>query len=178
MNTLLGPGYVHVYTGTGKGKTTAALGLAFRAAGRGLKSVVLQFLKGEEWTGEREAAERFGSCLEIRPMGRGKVLAPRDITPQDEALAAKALQESIGELRGGNRDVVILDEILTACSLGLVGAGDVLRIMEARPEGVELVLTGRGAPQEVIERADLVTEMREIRHYFRKGVAAREGIER
>ena len=178
MSQSLGPGYTHVYTGDGKGKTTAALGLAFRAAGNGLKVLVIQFLKGPEWTGERKAAEKFAPNLRIRPRGRGGVLAPSEISPEDKALASEALGEAGREIISRDWDVVILDEINTACAFRLVDFQGVLGVMDARPEGVELVLTGRGAPKEVIEKADLVTEMKEIKHYYNKGVIGRIGIER
>jgi cob(I)alamin adenosyltransferase len=174
----IGRGYIHVYTGEGKGKTTAALGLALRAAGNGLKVLVIQFLKGPEWTGERIAAEKLAANLQIRPAGRGGVLAPSDITAEDRALAREALDEAGRQTVSRDWDVVVLDEINTACSLGLVDVRDVLGIMEAKPAGVEMVLTGRGAPEEVTERADLVTEMKEVKHYFKRGVTARAGIEK
>ena len=177
MNQL-GPGYTHVYTGSGKGKTTAALGLALRAVGRGLRVIVIQFLKGPEGSGEFKAADKLAPELRIQPIGRAGVLSPSDLTPADGDLAARALERAMEVTTDSKWDVVILDEILTACSLGLVKVGDILGIMGARPEGVELVLTGRGAPGEVVERADLVTEMKEVKHYFRKGVAGRSGIER
>lgn len=178
MSSALGSGYTHVYTGGGKGKTTAALGLALRAVGRGLRVIVIQLLKGPGGSGELRAAEKLAPELRIQPMGRAGVLSPLDLIPADEDLAAQAVDKAREAIADPNWDVVILDEILTACSLGLVKVGDVIGIMDARPEGVELVLTGRGAPKEVIERADLVTEMREVKHYFRKGVAGRPGIER
>jgi len=174
----LGPGYIHVYTGNGKGKTTAALGLALRAVGRGLRVLVIQFLKGPEATGELKGAERLAPQLEIRPLGRRGVLSPSDVSPRDAVLARQAMEESMHEIVSSRWDVVVLDEVLAACSLDLLKVQDVLRIMEARPEGVELILTGRGSPEEVIEKADLVTEMREIRHYFHEGVGGRVGVER
>ncbi len=180
MNPMsrIGSGYIHVYTGNGKGKTTAALGLALRAAGSGLNVLVIQFLKGPEWTGERKAAEKLASNLRIRPMGRSGVLSPSEISREDGALALEAMREAEREIAGRDWDVVILDEIITACALHLVRVRDVLRIMDAKPEGVELVLTGRGAHRKVIEKADLVTEMKEVKHYFIKGVRGRAGIEK
>jgi len=178
MSSAIGPGYTHVYTGSGKGKTTAALGLALRAVGRGLGVIVIQFLKGSEGSGELQAADKLAPELLIQPMGRGGVLSPSDLTPADGDMAAQAVDRAREIIADPKWDVVILDEILTACSLGLVKVKDILGIMGARPEGVELVLTGREAPGEVIERADLVTEMKDVKHYFRKGVPARSGIER
>ncbi len=177
MNDL-GRGYTHVYTGDGKGKTTASLGLALRAAGNGLRVLVLQFLKGNEMTGERKAIVRLAPFVEIRPRGRAGVLRPDEFTQEDKVLAMEALVEGCRESTSRAWDMIVLDEINTACSLGLIPVARVLEIMDAKPEGLELVLTGRGAPAEVIEKADLVTEMREVKHYFNSGVKARRGIEK
>ena len=174
----IGKGYTHVYTGDGKGKTTAALGLAFRAAGRGLRVLILQFLKGPEMTGERYAAGLFEWGIEVRPLGRDGLLQPGDVTEMDKALAAEALEHAVSEVTAGRWDMVVLDELNTACALDLVPVAGAIRLIDMKPQGVELVLTGRGAPEEVIEKADLVTEMKEIKHYFRQGVPAREGIEK
>ena len=174
----LGPGYVHVYTGDGKGKTTASLGLAVRAAGNGLRVLVLQFLKGHEMTGERVAARSLEPGLQIRPMGRDGLLRPGDVIGEDAELATAALAQTRDEISSGSWDLIVLDEINSACALGLVPVEAVLELMDTKPEGLELVMTGRGAPAEVIEKADLVTEMREVKHYFQQGVNARRGIEK
>ncbi|MDF1525384.1 MAG: cob(I)yrinic acid a,c-diamide adenosyltransferase [bacterium] len=174
----IGLGYIHVYTGDGKGKTTASLGLALRAVGNGLKVLVIQFLKGSEMTGERQAALNLSPGLEIRPLGRNGLLHPGLIMERDRVQAEAALDEAIGEMTSGRWNVLILDELNTACSLGVVPEERVLQLMDQKPDGMELVLTGRGAPEKVIEKADLVTEMREIKHYFKQGVPAREGIEK
>lgn len=174
----LGPGYIHVYTGDGKGKTTASFGLALRAVGNGLKVLVIQFMKGSEMTGERRAAQRLAPGMEVRPMGRDGLLHPDDIMEKDRTLATGAIEEASGEMASGRWDMLILDELNTACALGLVPVERVLQLMDLKPDGLELVLTGRGAPKEVIEKADLVTEMREIKHYYTKGVKARNGIEK
>ena len=176
--TSIGPGYIHVYTGSGKGKTTASLGLALRAVGRGLHVLVIQFLKGSEMTGERRAAGRLSPDLEIRPRGRDGFLRPEDRLETDGIQALEALEEASREILGGTWNIVVLDEVNTACSLGLIPAESLVELMKRKPEGVELVLTGRGAPEEVLEAADLVTEMREIKHYYGKGVRGREGIEK
>lgn len=176
--TSIGRGYTHVYTGDGKGKTTASLGLALRAAGNGLRVLVLQFMKGPEMTGERRAADRLRPELVIKPMGRDGVLAPEDIEEKDHNLASAALREAASEMISGRWDMLVLDEINTACTLGLIPVDRVLELLDDKPEGVELVLTGRGAPVEIVEKADLVTQMKEIKHYFRRGVPAREGIEK
>ncbi len=173
----IGRGYTHVYTGDGKGKTTASFGLALRAVGNGLKVLVIQFMKGPEMTGERRAAQSLAPGLEVRPMGRDGLLHPGDIMEKDRSLATEALEEAAREMTGNRWDMLILDEINNACALGLIPVEGVLQLMDSKPDGVELVFTGRGAPEEVVEKADLVTEMREVKHYFRQGVAARKGIE-
>ncbi len=174
----IGRGYTHVYTGDGKGKTTASFGMALRAVGNGLKVLVIQFMKGPEMTGERRAARHLAPGMEVRPMGRDGLLHPGDIMERDGTLATEAIEEAIGEMAGGRWDMLILDELNTACALGLVPVERVLQLMDLKPDGLELVLTGRGAPKEMIEKADLVTEMREIKHYYAKGVKARKGIEK
>ena len=174
----IGLGYTHVYTGDGKGKTTASLGLALRAVGNGLKVLVVQFLKGREMTGERQAAQYLAPGMEIRPVGRNGLIHPGTIMERDRIQAATALEEAIGEMTGGRWNLLILDELNSACSLGLVPEDRVLQMMDMKPDGLELVLTGRNAAQSVMEKADLVTEMKEIKHYFKKGVPARDGLER
>ena len=176
--TPLGRGYIHVYTGEGKGKTTASLGLALRAVGNGLKVLVIQFLKGTEMTGERLAVPKLAPNMEIRPMGRNGLLHPGLVMERDRVLAGEALEEAVREMKGGRWNLLILDELNTACALGLVPVERVLQMMENKPDGLELVITGRGAPESVIRQADLVTEMKEVKHYFKQGVPAREGIER
>jgi cob(I)alamin adenosyltransferase len=179
MNDLIGRGYVHIYTGNGKGKTTAALGLAFRAVGNGLKVLMFQFLKGEgEYTGEREAAIRLAPDLEIRARGGEGFVDPTDPSPMARSLAQEAIAEARREIQSGHWDLVILDEINVAVHLGLIPVQIVQDLLDARPEGVEIVLTGRQAPQELINRADLVTEMIEVKHYYNAGVPARKGIEK
>ena len=176
---MLEKGYIHIYTGDGKGKTTASLGLAIRAVGNGLKVLVLQFLKGkEEYTGEREIAVRLAPELEIRPCGLPGFIDLKNIPDEAYDTARSALSEARQEISSGNWDVVVLDEINTATHFGLLEAGEVVRLMDTKPHGVELIMTGRYAPQEFIERADLVTEMREVKHYFNEGVKARKGIEK
>ncbi|MDF1535745.1 MAG: cob(I)yrinic acid a,c-diamide adenosyltransferase [bacterium] len=174
----IGRGYTHVYTGDGKGKTTASLGLAVRAAGNGLGVLIIQFLKGSEMTGERKAVLHLKPVIEIRPRGRDGLLRPDDITGEDRTMAMEALVESCREITSRKWDVIVLDEINTACALELIPVPRVTELMDGKPDGLELVLTGRGAPAEIIEKADLVTEMREIKHYFRQGVSARKGIEK
>ena len=168
-------GKVQVYTGDGKGKTTAAVGLAARAAGTGLSVYFGQFMKHGE-TGELEAFRALGGRVTAEQYGTGDELAAPD--PAADARAAQAgLERARAALAGGAFDVVVLDEANVADSLGYFAPGALLDLVRARPNGVELVLTGRGASDDVLAAADLVTEMREVKHYFRAGVPARRGIE-
>lgn len=171
-------GYVQVYTGNGKGKTTAALGLALRAAGHGMRTYFGQFLKGQHY-GELVAVEKLSPLVSIERFGREGFLHITD-GPGDEdiRLAREGLRKSREAMLSGRYDIVVLDEINTAVLLKVLSVEEVLGLIGDKPEAVELVLTGRGAPQAVVDRADLVTEMREIKHYFEKGVKAREGIEK
>lgn len=168
-------GLLQVYTGDGKGKTTAAMGLALRAAGRGRRVFIAQFLKGQP-TGELTALRRMDDCVRIEQFGTGHFVQDEP-TAEDCAAAAEGLQAARSALTGGGYDVVILDEINVAVDLGLVTAEAVLELTVLRPEVVELVLTGRNAPPCIVERADLVTEMRKIRHPYDRGVPARSGID-
>lgn len=171
-------GYVQIYTGNGKGKTTAALGLAFRAAGRGFRTYIAQFLKAQP-TGEIEAAETLAPLITIEQFGREGFITVKD-GPDDEDIsrAAAGLERARKALLSGDYRIVILDEINTAVHFKILPEADVLELIDRRPADVELVLTGRYAPASFIERADLVTEMTEVKHYFAKGVKAREGIEK
>ncbi len=169
-------GYVQVYTGDGKGKTTAALGLALRAAGAGLQVRIIQFMKGREYS-EIEALKRFSDLIEIRQTGGVKCIRKEDVSDADRKEATKGLQAARQTLEEGDVDLLILDEILVARWFGLVSEEDILSLMEVKPVRMELVLTGRRATDKIIAAADLVTEMREVKHYYRKGVAARRGIE-
>ncbi len=171
-------GYVQVYTGNGKGKTTAALGLAFRAAGRGLRTYVAQFLKGQP-TGEIEAARKLAPLIVIEQFGREGFITVKD-GPGDEDVeqARTGLARARQALLSGAYRIVVLDEVNTAVHFKILPEADVLALLDERPAGVELVLTGRYAPESFIARADLVTEMKEVKHYFARGVAAREGIEK
>ena len=179
MTSPIGPGYVQIYTGDGKGKTTAALGLAVRAVGNGLKAVMFQFLKGtDEHTGERETAIRLAPDLEIRPRGGEAFEDPADPSPTASYMACEALKEARYEMESGRWDLIVLDEVNVAVHFGLIPLEMIQDFLDARPDGVEIVLTGRQAPPELIERADLVTEMKQIKHYFEADVPARKGIEK
>lgn len=168
-------GYVQVYTGDGKGKTTAALGLALRAAGAGLPVYLTQFCKGQD-SSEHEALKRFSDLITFSHSGsRSFIMAAP--TTEDIAQAQENLVALQHALISGNYRLVIADELNVAVDLGLVTVDEALELIEARPEHVELVLTGRNAPPEIVMRADLVTEMLAVKHPYREGVKARKGIE-
>ena len=176
MEPGLERGLVHVYTGNGKGKTSAAFGLALRAIGRGLKVYVIQFIKGGFDYGELHAS-RYLPNLELKAFGRGRFIAETPPAKADVELARDALELAKKVVNGGEYDIVILDEVNVALNLGLIGVEEVIQLIKNKPKGVELILTGRNAPQEIIELADLVTEMKEIKHPASKGVPPRMGIE-
>ena len=171
-------GLIQVYTGNGKGKTTASLGLALRAVGRELKVCMIQFMKGGGPYGEQMAAERLAPFLTIIQTGRPGWVNKDNPHQKDKDLAAEALEMASQAVNGGEYDLVILDEINGSVSMGLVPVEGVLELMRNKPHHVELVLTGRNAHESVIEAADLVTEMREIKHYYKAGVPSRVGIEK
>ena len=171
-------GQVQVYTGNGKGKTTAALGLALRAVGRGLRVCIVQFIKGGGQYGEHLAAERLAPLLTIHQTGRDGWVKKGAPHPDDITQARLALDLAYTALACHDYDLVILDEINGAAWFGLVTVDEILSLMAAKPANVELVLTGRSADERVVAAADLVTEMREVKHYFRQGVQARIGIEK
>ena len=168
-------GYVQVYTGDGKGKTTAALGLALRSAGAGRKVFIGQFIKSAQYS-EIKALKRFSDLITIQQFGRGCFIRGNP-EQADIDLAQQALAAIAKALASAEYDVVIADEANVAFGCNLISEDDLIQLIDARPPKVELVLTGRHAPSAVIARADLVTEMRPIKHYFDKGVMARKGIE-
>ena len=168
-------GYVHIYTGNGKGKTTAAMGLALRALGAGLRVGIVQFAK-PEGTSESKALAVFGDRVVSRSRGLPGFVRGEPAEEERQAAAA-ALEEARAMLVDPNLDLVVLDEICVVIHLRLLRCNQVIEAIAARREGVEVVLTGRRAPQELLAIADLVTEMKEIKHYFDKGVGARVGIE-
>ena len=173
----IGKGYIQVYTGNCKGKTTATLGLAFRAMGHGLKTYIGQFMKSQPY-GEVNSARRVAPFITIEQYGQNGLIHVKSSPAKKDISAAKqGLQRAEERLLSGDYSIVALDEIFTACYFRLISAEDILSLIAAKPPGVELVLTGRYAPQEVIDAADLVTEMREVKHYYHQGVAARTGIE-
>jgi len=170
-------GYIHVYTGGGKGKTTAALGLALRAAGAGMTSFMGQFLKGQQYS-ELKAAELLRPFLTIEQFGRDTFVHVKKATPEDRSMAQAGLERMKSVLVSGAYSLVIFDEINVAVALDLLAVDQVLQVLALKPKPVEVVLTGRAAPQEFIDAADLVTEMKEIKHYYQNGTQARIGIEK
>lgn len=171
-------GYTVVLTGNGKGKTTSALGMAMRAIGQGLKVAVLQFIKGSWRYGELETAARLAPDLIIRPLGEGFVhVDPEHPDSKDVACAERGWRICKEALLSGEYDMVVLDEINVAVSYGLLRVEEVVEVLDRRPSHVHVVLTGRDAPAAFIEIADLVTEMVEVKHPYRKGITARKGIE-
>lgn len=168
-------GTVQLYTGDGKGKTTASLGAALRAAGHGKRVLVIQFMKGRLY-GELAAVERIEGFT-IEQYGRDEFVDPKNPEQIDIELAGKGWKRAVEALSDRELDVLVLDEINVAVSFGLIELDRVIEFVKTKPERLELILTGRYAPDELIELADTVTEMKEIKHHFRKGVEARKGVE-
>ena len=169
-------GYTHVYTGNGKGKTTAALGLTVRALGNNLKVYIGQFMKGQKY-GELNTLEQLGVPVE-RFGTESCIIGPADVKEIDRAKAKEGYERVKEILSEGKFDLVILDEICVSTYFKLITPEEILHLMEIKPEKTELILTGRYAPEEVMEAADLVSEMKEVKHYYSSGVMARDGIER
>ncbi len=169
-------GLVQVYTGEGKGKTTAALGLALRACGHGCRVLVIQFLKTDGTYGENKIWKQVPG-LEIMPSGRS-CLVFEDATPEDREYALRGLQRGAEAMRQGTHDIVILDEVNVVCKLELLRPQEVVEAVMARKKGVEVVMTGRCAPPEFLEMADLITEMKPVRHYYEQGVLSRRGADK
>ena len=168
-------GLVHVYTGNGKGKTTASMGLGFRASGRGLNVLMIQFLKPDGRYGEHIASEQMENFT-ILPMGVDFRFTDSP-SENDKKVAQETLAFAKERIYSGKYDLVILDEANVAMSLKLIDPQDLIDMLKGRPENVEIVLSGRGAPASIIEYADLVTEMKLIKHPFDRGIGARKGIE-
>ena len=172
-------GLIIVHTGPGKGKTTAALGTAFRAVGQGLRVLMVQFIKGSWHYGELDAAKMLGEArLEIVPMGRGFVkIGAEKPDPEDVRLVEEAWKFGDTKIRSGEYDMVILDEINYAISYKMLDPVAVVEALKQKPEMVHVILTGRNAHPSIVEFADLVTEMREVKHPYQKGIMAQRGIE-
>jgi cob(I)alamin adenosyltransferase len=169
-------GLVQVYTGNGKGKTSAAFGLALRATGRGLKVCIIQFIKGGFDYGELYVADKLPG-LKLKAFGRGKFVSEKKPDKEDVDLAEEALKTAEEAVKSREYDVIVLDEVNVALNLKLIRTERVLQLIKEKPAQTELVLTGRKAPKEIIETADLVTEMVEVKHPYNKGFKARKGIE-
>lgn len=169
-------GLVQLYTGTGKGKTSAAFGLVLRAIGRGLKVYVVQFIKGGFDYGELYVVDKLPG-LKLEAFGRGKFVSQRKPDEADINLAGQALKAAEEALASGKYDVIVLDEVNVALDLKLIDVTRVLRLIKNKPIHTELVLTGRNAPKEIVDAADLVTEMVEVKHPYNTGFKARKGIE-
>ena len=169
-------GYVQIYTGNGKGKTTASLGLSVRAAGAGLKVFIAQFLKQGGYS-EIKALERFSDLITIQQYGLGRFVKGKP-TEEEIMAARKGLADINEAMLSGDYDVLIVEEGNVAAACGLFEVQQLLDLISKKPDSLELVITGRSAAPEVIARADLVTEMKEVKHYYQNGVAARVGIEK
>jgi cob(I)alamin adenosyltransferase len=168
--------YVHVYTGEGKGKTTASLGLAFRAAGAGHKVFVAQFIKGGRYS-ELNALKRFEDLITVEQFGRGRFINGKP-SEDDFTDARRGLIKMKKVLASGDYRLVVMDEVNIALHYNLFSSAEIIDLLDSRAEGTEVVLTGRHALPEILEKADLVTEMRAVKHYYKEGVKARVGIEK
>ncbi|MCF8111772.1 MAG: cob(I)yrinic acid a,c-diamide adenosyltransferase [Desulfobacteraceae bacterium] len=172
---LLEKGYIQIYTGDGKGKTTAALGLALRAAGAGLRVYIAQFMKKGEYS-EIRALRRLSDYITVDQFGTGRFI--RGTPGQEDIEAARQGLAAVREaMNSGKYDLVILEEVNVAYGSGVLTEKQLLGIIDEKPEGTELLFTGRGGAPAVFDKADLITEMKAVRHYFEKGVGARTGIE-
>ena len=171
-------GLIIVNTGPGKGKTTAAMGTGLRAVGSGMKVVMLQFLKGSWHYGELDAVKAFGDNFVMKQMGRGFVkVGGAETDPEDVRMVEEAWREAEQAIMSGQWDLVILDEINYAISYGMLDPMKVVELLKRRPEMVHVILTGRNAHPTIVELADTVTEMRQVKHAYEKGVLAQRGIE-
>jgi cob(I)alamin adenosyltransferase len=172
-------GLVIVYTGKGKGKTTAALGIVLRAVGHGMKVGMIQFIKGEWYYGELTSSKRLEPEFELIAAGKGFVGIIDDDHPRDDHqnAARAALALAAEKLRSGAYDILILDEINYAVKLGLLSELDVMTLIKSKPESTSLVLTGNYVPESVLAAADLVTEMKEVKHPYQQGIKAKKGID-
>jgi cob(I)alamin adenosyltransferase len=171
-------GLIIVNTGPGKGKTTAAMGTALRAVGQGMKVLMLQFLKGSWHYGELDAVKAFGANFVMKQMGRGFVkVGGAQPDPEDVRMVEEAWAEAEQAILSGEWDLVILDEINYAISYGMLDPAKVVATLKKKPEMAHVILTGRNAHPTIVELADTVTEMRQVKHAYEKGVMAQRGIE-
>lgn len=171
------PGYVQVYTGDGKGKTTASLGLLVRASGYGHRSCMVSFLKGDPNYGELRFMREHMPLVDYHLAGRMSFVDPKAPAPEDVAIAREGFATARAAVMSGDYHVVVCDELNVAVNLGLVDVDDVIALCDDKPEHVEIVFTGRDAHERLVERADLVTEMRQVKHFYEAGIPARRGIE-
>ena len=170
-------GYVQIYTGNGKGKSTAAIGQAVRAAGFGLKTYIVQFMKEFPYN-ELNSLKHLSEWITIEQFGGDEFVYKKELPGTSELITArKGLQAATEKMLSGNYDLVILDESIVALYFKLIKTEDLIELISKKPANVELILTGRYCPVELIELADLVTEMKEIKHYYQKGIKSRSGIE-
>ena len=170
-------GFIQIYTGNGKGKTTAAIGLAVRAAGHGMKSYIVQFMKDHPY-GEIESLKKLSQWITLEQFGNDEFVLKREHPDRkDIEVAKKGFERAREKMLSGEYDIVILDEVCVAIYFRLLKVNEVLKLIEEKPTHVELILTGRYCPQELHEKADLVTDMKEVKHYYQKGIIARKGIE-
>lgn len=170
-------GFVQVYTGNGKGKSTAAIGLAVRAAGAGLKSYIIQFMKDYNYS-ELRSLELLHEFIELEKVGKDDFVFRKELPPQEEIdLAATALNKAEIKMLSGKYDIIILDEACVSIYFKILIEEQILEFINKKPKEVELVITGRYCPKSIIDKADLVTEMKEINHYYQKGVVSRKGID-
>jgi len=178
MTPRRGQGLLMVFTGNGKGKTTAAFGQALRAIGHGKKVLVIQFMKGSENYGEIVAARKYlGGILEVEQHGRDSFVSKESPAPEDIQLAREGLSRAADVLARSDYGLVVLDELNVAIDFGLVSAAEVQQLLDSRDPSLDVIVTGRYAPASLVQQADLVSEVLDIKHHFADGVPAREGIE-
>jgi len=173
-------GQIIINTGTGKGKTTAALGMTVRAAGHGQKVLILQFIKGAWKTGESRFIKKLAPEIEMIQLGKGFFRIEDGkvkITPRDREEAREAFKIASDKIMSGKYDLIVLDEIINILAYDLIESQELISLLKGRPPGLSVVLTGRGAPKELIDAADTVSEIKEIKHAYSKGIEAKKGIE-
>jgi cob(I)alamin adenosyltransferase len=176
MNKLK-KGYVQVYTGNGKGKTSAAIGVAVRAAGNGFKSLIVQFMKEYPYS-ELESLNKLNEWITVKQFGKDDFVYKKETPPPEDVKIAKSAIEFVkNQMINNDYDIIVLDEIIVSVYFGLLKINEVVELIKSKPVEIELILTGRYCPAEIIELADLVTEMKEIKHYYSSGVLSRKGID-